>query len=111
MLEFAGRTGDASAMFTGTTNKHFPQERRGALLMPVPDLHEQQRVVARLRDVDKHARRLRRELCQLEARSIALRRASLDAPLSGRPTGRSLDSEIVEALAGQHESPLVAAGS
>ncbi len=106
MLEAVVRTGQASGMFTGTTIKHLPQERLRAMLLAVPSLNEQRRVISRVQDVDEHARRLRQELRQLKARSTALRRALLDATFSGRLTGGGTDTEIVEEIAAQQAADL-----
>ncbi|RBY92703.1 restriction endonuclease subunit S [Blastococcus sp. TF02A-30] len=99
MLEATIRTGDTSAMFTGTTIKHLPQERLRGMLMPVPPLDEQRRLVAQLRATGERAARLRQELRLLQLRSSSLRRALLGAAFSGQLTGRSSDVEVVEEMA------------
>ena len=72
--------------------------------MPVAPLATQRRLVAVLIEHEFQSDRLRGELTRSVQRGAALRRALFAAAFSGRLTGRSSDSELVEELADQEAS-------
>jgi type I restriction enzyme S subunit len=84
MLEEFVRNGRAATMFTGTTIKHLPQEKLRQILVPVPPLDVQARVLAEAREADFASARLQDQLAQVERRSGAIRRSLLASALSGQ---------------------------
>lgn len=75
--------------------------------LPIPSMADQRRVVRRVTDVQDGEHRLAEALDQSMRRGASLRRALLDAAFSGRLTGRSTDSEIVDEIAAQQPTDLL----
>ena len=99
MLEEHVRSGRVASALTGTTIKHLPQEKLRLIEIPDAPLKAQENVVKGIeRNIDA-ARRLAADIREVHARSRALRRALLTAAFSGRLTGRSTDTEVVEEIA------------
>ncbi len=72
------------------------QVQLGAVQLPVPDLWDQQRVVAALDRLREDRQAVRDALERAEQRSLGLRRAVLAAAFEGRLTGRQTDGEAME---------------
>jgi len=70
------------------------------VVVPVPELDQQDRLLARWGSIEKSVGRIREELGGLEVRRKALHRSLLTAAFAGRLTGRTGDDEVVEELAG-----------
>lgn len=73
-------------LFTGTTIKHLPKEKIAAVMVPLPPLEEQERIVQIL---EEQLSRLDAALAVadvIEKRSAALRRSLLHAAFTGRLT-------------------------
>jgi type I restriction enzyme S subunit len=104
MLEEGIRTGRWDGHFTGTTIRHLPQQQLRQLQIPVPPVAVQASLSAEATDLNARRLRLAGQIATTHTRSEALRRALLAAAFSGRLTGRSSDSELVEELADQEAS-------
>jgi type I site-specific restriction endonuclease len=74
--------------------------------LPLAPMSEQRRVVAIAQDVEQQGLRLGTTVDACVTRGRALRRALLDAAFSGRLTGRSTDTEIVEEIAARQAADL-----
>lgn len=70
-----------------------------SIAIPCPSVHEQARALQRIRAFESEVHRLHAPLHQGLLRSKALRRAVLAAAFSGRLTGASTDTEIIEEVA------------
>ncbi len=70
------------------------------VVVPVPELDQQDRLLARWGSIEESVGRLREELGGLEVRRKALHRSLLTAAFAGRLMGRTGDDEVVEELAG-----------
>ncbi len=90
-----------SAVATGTSDSMRNVSQKNLLAVQVPwvDPAEQSAVAQGCSNVREAAARLSDGLRQARLQSAGLRRALLDAAFSGRLTGRSTDTEIVEELA------------
>lgn len=83
-----------------TTNiAHLSASRLKQVEFPVPSLEEQRELVQRADDFTDATARLSRAIGAAERRGNAFRRALLAAAFTGRLTGRSTDTEIVEEFA------------
>lgn len=69
------------------------------LVVPRPPLEIQQQLIGEAQRVLEDAKRLRAMVAVLQQRSLATRRGVLAAAFSGRLTGASVDSEVIEELA------------
>jgi type I restriction enzyme, S subunit len=69
------------------------------LPIPLPPIEVQRVALAALSEPIGRLRRLERDVAAASARSNLLRRALLEAAFSGRLTGASGDTEVVEKLA------------
>jgi len=69
------------------------------LSIPVPDVADQQRVVARVREVRDFISHLALAIQMSNQREVSLRRAVLAAAFEGRLTGRRSDDDVIEELA------------
>jgi type I restriction enzyme S subunit len=84
-----------------TTNiAHLSMTRLKEVEFPIPPLGEQVRRVEWAGEALLGLARMRENAAQARKRSAGLRRALLDAAFTGRLVGRSVDTEIVEELAG-----------
>lgn len=72
--------------------------------IPVPPMGDQPAIVRRVQERLAVAARAMDAIAEQERRSVALRRALLTAAFSGRLTGRSTDTEVVEEMAGSQEA-------
>ncbi len=83
-----------------TTNiAHLSASRLKPIEFPIPLREEQGRLVAYAQQRLEGVARLVRELKAAQVRANALRRSLLEAAFTGRLTGRSSDTDIVEELA------------
>lgn len=71
-----------------------------AMPFPIPPMMEQQAMVERVAELASEVDNARRAVRLTAERAISLRRALLDAALSGRLTGRASDMDIAEEMAG-----------
>ncbi|MFI5489201.1 restriction endonuclease subunit S [Micromonospora echinaurantiaca] len=88
--------GEASSTTLPILNK----SRFARLTLPLPDLIIQDRLLSRLMEVSTAQERTSASLVELQRKSMALRRALLDAAFAGRLTGRASDMDRVEEMAG-----------
>ncbi|WP_209307803.1 hypothetical protein [Geodermatophilus sp. DF01-2] len=97
-------------MATGTSDSMRNVSQKNLLVVRVPWVPEaeQEAIARRHTEVQEAAVRLSEGLRLGRERSKALRRALLEAAFSGRLTGRSTDTEIVEEIAAQQATDLLA---
>lgn len=76
------------------------QKSLGSVLLPVPTLERQREFVAEVTAHNEVTDRTARSVMEARTRSVALRRAVLAAAFSGRLTGASSDSEVIEEAQG-----------
>jgi len=93
---------DVSSSSSGLHTLSVSKLRR--ILIPLPSLAEQEHASNQLAEAREAYRRLTHALVHAERRSTRLRQALLAAAFSGRLTGRSPDSELIEELADQEAS-------
>jgi type I restriction enzyme, S subunit len=100
MLEEVIRTGRADRLFTGTTIKHLPQEKLRTIAIPLPDVHAQHSVIARLDAVTAACERLVAQIRAIRRRNENLRCSLLAAAFSGGLAGGEGDINRAEEMAG-----------
>lgn len=76
------------------------QSQLGAIQLPVPELSEQMSIVAAMSRLQEHRHVALETIDIATRRSHSLRRAVLAAAFEGKLTGRHMDVEVVEELAG-----------
>jgi len=86
-FSFAAQTGSFDALATGSTIKHLPQQQLRRLMVPVPPLDEQRRIVDILEDHLSRLDAAESGLRVAAARTASLRAAFLDALFVEAPTG------------------------
>lgn len=88
------------AMAASSAGQHnLGLKKLDTVLIPVPSLAEQDRVVRRAGELQSALAAFRAELSQLKRRLAALRRAVLTAAFSGKLAGSASDFDCVEELA------------
>ena len=81
------------------------QSALGRLPIPVPAMEQQKAIASQLMELEIDVLRMAHAIEAQSARCAALRRAVLAAAFSGRLTGSSSDTEIIEATAAAFPSP------
>ena len=114
LLRHQAESGELSRLFTGTTIKHLPQEKLRMVRVPVPPIHEQERIVEAIEEAFSKLDAGEAALQTACQRLKRMRDAVLTAAVTGRlvpqdPTdtpASSVLSELgVSQVAGMHEVP------
>ena len=85
-IRLLSRTEQLRKHFTGTTIKHLPQAALAAVVVPLPPVAEQKRIVAKLDALNAKSARARTELARIETLVSRYKQAVLSKAFSGELT-------------------------
>ncbi|MEO3793810.1 restriction endonuclease subunit S [Nonomuraea sp. B10E15] len=98
MIQEAARNGRMTGLLTGTTIKHLPQEKLRSLLIPLPSVDVQDRLVEEFESMRQLMIRLESSMCEAVLRAKSLRGMLLSEGVGGRLTPRLAHAEPVSGL-------------
>jgi len=101
-IRLLSRTEQLRKHFTGTTIKHLPQAALAAVVVPLPPVAEQKRIVAKLDALNAKSARARTELARIETLVSRYKQAVLSKAFSGELTRRKLGDLVDRIKAGKN---------